>query len=206
MKRTTSRPVAVDPPSEAQARASMAAYIAAHLEETKINLAANKVIEAAKKRASDSAAPFTLAKAQHETTLMAYAEAHPELFKELRKVELFGGHKIGWHTSPPAVTLVRPTNATKKQTWQGFVEACKRLAAHWLGMIRTVEEPDKEAVLEYYRQCKTRSVEEKDPTILTDGVAGLAVLGVAVTQDERFVIELNLQEAAEATAAVREAA
>ena len=200
--RTTSRTVAPEPPTEAQARASMAAYINAHLKESAIVLATNKKIEAIKKQAAEDAREHVAEKARHETVLMQYAEAHPELFKDARKAELFGGHKIGYHTSPPAVTLIRPTGEKKKQTWDGFVSACKRIGAHWLTMIRTVEEPDKEAVLYYHRTSKARAEAEKDPSILADAAAQLGTLGVAVTQEEKFVIDLNLQEPTEAAATI----
>lgn len=207
MPRTTSRSIAAEPPTEAQARASLAAYISAHLKESAIVLAANKKMEAIKEQADKDAREFTTEKVRHETVLMAYAESRPELFKSARKVELFGGHKIGYHTSPPAVTYIRPTGEKKKQTKEGFIAFCKRIGSHFLTFIRSVEEPDKEAVLAYHRDSKARSEAEKDPSILADCNAQLANIGVTITQEEKFVIDLSLQEPTEtATAPTKQAA
>jgi hypothetical protein len=198
--RTTSRKVAPEPPTESQMRTALAEYIAAHIAETGIVNQANEKIEAIKKDADDRARVHTAIKEQSVTTLMRYAEAHPELFTTLRKIEVFGGHKIGWQTSPPAVALVKPPGEKKKQTWQGFVDACKRIGSHWLEMVRTVEVPNKEAVLEYHRAARENAVEENDAGIIATADAQLARLGVSVIQEENFVIDLNLDEPTEPTA------
>jgi phage host-nuclease inhibitor protein Gam len=197
--RTTSRPTEAPVPSEAQARASMTAYVAAHLALTDINTKANQDIEAIKTKAAADAAPHLASKEMHTTLLMQYADGNPGLFKEARKAEIFGGHKIGYHTSPPAVTFTRPTGEKKKQTGEGFIKACKALGKHFKTWVREKLEIDKEAVLAYHRTQKALSVEKKDATILAEAESALATVGVAVTQDEDFVIDLNLQEPKETT-------
>lgn len=191
-RRTTSIPSAPAIPSELQARQALADYVAALLEVEGIDNKTKKLIERAKERAAKRSRPWGERMAFAQTILHAYADGHPELFEKRRKAEIYGGHKIGYHTDPPSVQLVRPTGEKKKQTWDGFVNACKRIGAHWLKLIRTVEEPDKEEVLKYHREAKERSVKEKDPVILLDAEAQLARMGVAVVQAEKFVIELNL--------------
>jgi hypothetical protein len=184
-------------PTEAQAREALSQYITQHLAIETQETAAKKDIELIKEAVAIACKPLVEAKAYAESILMSYAEGHPELFKDRRKTELWGGHKIGYQTSPPAVILVRPPGEKKKQTWDGFVAACKRLGAAWLGMIRTSEAPDKEAVLEFWRTSQALADAKGDVMVLKGVEADLARLGVAVAQEERFVIDLNLQPEAE---------
>lgn len=183
-------------------RASLAAYITSHLEAERIANDAKASIEKIKKLADDDARPHNEAKAHHETILMRYAEGHPELFTKLRKCEVYGGHKIGYHTSPPAVCLVKPPGAKKKQTWDGFLQACRDMGGWALDLIRTKEEPDRDQVLLMHRSAELRAAEANDAGVLLNLESDLSRLGVKVEQQERFVIELNLQpEAAQAGAA-----
>lgn len=197
--RTTSTPTVQPPPSEAQMRASLAAYITAHLEAERIATDAKASIERLKKLADDEARPHNEAKAHHETILMRYAEGHPELFSKLRKHEVYGGHKIGYHTSPPAVCLVKPPGARKKQTWDGFLQACRDVGFWAMEFIRTKEEPDRDKVLAVVRAAELEAAEKNDIAILASVESDLARLGVKVEQEERFVIELNLQPEAART-------
>ena len=179
-------------------RSALAAYIHSHLALERIATSAKQSIEKAKKIADELSAPLALAKAQHETVIMASAEAHPELFEKLRKVEVYGGHRIGWHTSPPAVTLIKPPGAKKKQTWDGFMAACHAAGAWAVQYLRSKEEPDKDAVLTEFRRRELQAAESGDTTAFAMLAAELTTLGVAVTQDERFVIDLNLTPEVEA--------
>ena len=190
--RTTSKSASAAP-SEAQAREALRSYIDAHLAIEEKETTAKTAIESIKHTTAEACKPHIEAKAYAESILMAYAEGNPQLFTDRRKAELWGGHKIGYHTSPPAVALVRPPGEKKKQTWDGFVQACKRLGAHWLGMIRVTEAPDKEAVLNYWRAAQVQAAEQRDVTLTKAADAQLANLGVAVVQEERFVIDLHLQ-------------
>ncbi len=200
--RTIRRPVVPEPPTEAEARLAMESHVSAHLALTQITNHANKLIENVRSRAAQRSADHAAEFDRTTTVLMRYAEAHPELFKDARKWEVYGGHKIGWQTSPPAVTLIRPTGTTKKQSWKGFVDTCKKLARTIF--VRTVDEPDKEAVLEHYRIARAQAEAWKDPTILTKAEEELAEVGVAVTQVENFVVDLNLDKPAQATPAPAE--
>ena len=191
--RTTSKPVTIPAPTEAQARAAMTVYIESHLQAEAIHNTAKQEIERIKKEADDKARAFEDTKTLQETTLMRYAEAHPELFQKRQKSELYGGHKIGWQVSPPAVVLVRPTGEKKKQTWDGFVDACRRAGGWAMEFIRTKEEPDKESILVSHRTAVEHSQQTGDASNTTELTAYLARLGVQVAQEERFVIDLALQ-------------
>lgn len=199
--RTTSKPIATPPPSEAQARTSLAEYIEAHLQIEALETAAKQEIEAIKTRVADETRALKDAKALRETTLMRYAEAHPELFQKRQKSELYGGHKIGWQISPPAVVLTRPTGAKKKQTWDGFLESCRIIGGLALDFIRSKPEPDKEAILHAHRTAAEQARETGDPAHLQEITEQLQRLGVEVSQEERFVIDLNLQPETAAQAA-----
>lgn len=191
--RTTSKPVSIPAPTEAQARAALATYIESHLQAEAIHNQAKQEIERIKKAADDKARAFEDAKSLQETTLMRYAEAHPELFQKRQKSELYGGHKIGWQISPPAVVLMRPTGEKKKQTWDGFVDACRRAGDWAMDFIRTKEEPAKESILFAYRIAAEADQARGDSVCSSETAANLARLGVQVAQEERFVIDLNLQ-------------
>jgi hypothetical protein len=59
--------------------------------------------------------------------------------------------------------------------------------------VRTKQEPDKESILTAYREATEAGQEAGDSTALQSFTADLARLGVQVAQEERFVIDLNLQ-------------
>ncbi|WP_009964044.1 host-nuclease inhibitor Gam family protein [Verrucomicrobium spinosum] len=191
--RTTSRTVAAIVPTEAQARASLASYIEAHLKVEALEIKAAKLVEKLKKKYDDKARPIVAFRDAHETVLMQYAEGHPELFQKRQKVELYGGHKIGWHTSPPAVTFVRPTGTKKKQTVEGFLAAVKAFVKYVKKFVRTKEEINKEAIIIEYRATEELCKKSGDQTKLVELKADLSAMGVEVTQEEKFVIDLDLQ-------------
>jgi hypothetical protein len=173
-------------------RAAMEGYITAHLKLERIANQAATNIESIKVRAAEASKPHENEQALHETVLMRYAEAHPELFEKRQKWEVYGGHRIGWQVGQPAVTLVRPPGEKKKQTWDGFVAACKSLGSWTLNFIRTVEEPDKAEILATHRDHLAIAESSGDAEAFARLENGLAQLGVKVTQEERFVIDLNL--------------
>lgn len=193
-RRTTSIKTDPSAPTEAQMRTALEKYIELHLllEENENEL--KQAIETLKASFAADSLPCETEKSEQETILMRYADAHPELFAKRQKLEIYGGHKIGWHLSPPSVVLVKPAGQKRKQTWPGFIAACKALGAWAAGLVRTVEEPDKEAVLTLHRAA----VAHEDATELIRCESALEQLGVRVAQEERFVIDLNLHPAAQA--------
>lgn len=186
-RRTTSVAPHTTVPTEAEMRLALESYIAFHLAIESAQNTAKTAIETIKAEVAETTKPLIDQRASAQTTIMRYAEAHPELFEKRRKVEVYGGHKIGWQTGNPAVVLVRPPGAKRKQTWEGFLDACRRVGGWAMAFLRVLEQPDKDAVLAGARDGA-----------VTD--AQLAELGVAVAQEERFVIDLNLQPEAAATA------
>lgn len=188
--RTTSKPTDTPPPTETQMRSALEGYVNCHLALERITNQAALNIEKLKARADEQSKPHADEKALHEAVLERYAEAHPELFEKRQKHEVYGGHKIGWHITPPAVALIRPTGEKRKQTWEGFMEACRRIGRHIF--IRSVEEPDKAEVLATHSMLK-KLEEEKPSGKLAEFERELGSIGVQVRQEERFVIDLNLQ-------------
>lgn len=188
-RRTTSISPETAIPTEAQMRTALERYIELHLQIEENENELKQAIEAMKASFAADTLPSQTQKAEQETILLRYAEAHPELFVKRQKHEVYGGHKIGWQISPPAVVLVKQAGQKRKQTWPGFIESCKAVGAWALALVRTVEEPDKEAVLALHRAAAGN----EDATELVRAESALAQLGVKVTQEERFVIDLNLQ-------------
>lgn len=196
-KRTTSRPVTPATPSESQMRVAMACYVECHLAAERIALDAKEKIEAIKKAAAAEAKEHLDTKASCETTLLQYAEGHPELFDKRQKFEVYGGHKIGWQVNPPAATLIKAPGMKKKQTWDGFLSSCHESTDDRAeDFIRKIEEPDKEALLKGYRLAAQLDAEEGSTVHVTEYLNCLRTLGVTVMQEENFVIDLNLQPTA----------
>jgi hypothetical protein len=179
-------------PTEGQARAALGDYIAAHLAITACETEAAKEVEEIKQACAKHCKPYEQTRDAAETILMQYAEGHPSLFEVARKVELYGGHKIGYHKTPPKVEFVRATGAKKKQTGEGFVAACKAAGKWAMSFFRVAEEPDKDAVLAAVRQ----TAEDPDAALLLKD--RLASIGVKIAQEDRFVIDLNLSPDPEA--------
>lgn len=202
--RTSSRIIEpTPPPTEAEARAAMGAYIEAYLAVKEVQVSTNQSLERIKECAAETMRPYQDIMARQETLLMQYAEANQGLFLSARKTEIYGGHKIGYQTTPPAVTLTRPTGAKKKQTLDGLLDALKAAGEWAKELIRTKEEPDKEAILAKHREAAAKAREEKTleaSTALRSYENQLAAVGCAVTQTEKFVIDLSLPKEPEATA------
>lgn len=190
--RTTSKSTTPVPPTELQARDAMTSYVSAHLAIEEIETYAKTQIEVIKKEAADEAVGYQGIVEMSASILMHYAEAHPEFFQERRKCEIYGGHKIGYHTDPPSTSLVKRPGDKKKQTWDGFMKAVKDAGERFAKFIRSKEEPDKDALLEYIRTAREASAKANDGTPLTLAESELLALGIKVVQEEKFVIELNL--------------
>jgi len=197
MKKQTTTSIAVKPapPTAAEARDAMSTYVVAVLKEEEINNRAKQIAERLKARIARKAAKHVAAKEDSITKLMAYAEANPQLFTESRKAEIYGGHEIGYHTNPPAVTYARAHGEKKKQTDEGFLKALHALKGPWeKDFIRTIEEPNKAAILAARSEAAAIAASDpKHPGALADFDANLAAIGAKVTQGEDFVIRLNIQ-------------
>lgn len=111
-----------------------------------------------------------------------------------RKIEVYGGHMIGFQTCPHSVEFIRPTGGSKKQTADGFVAACHAEGDFATPFIRTKEEPNKDAIIDARAKVAAESKEDAgDPNTLLIFDARLATLGARVIQSRNFVIDLNLQ-------------
>lgn len=194
--RTASVTVKPPTPTEAEAREAMAKHIECHLAIERIENRAKKITEKVKKKADDKARPHKEANDKAVELLQRYAEGNSQLFKERRKVELYGGHKIGFHTNPPATTLIRPTGGKKKQTWPGLLEALRSAGAWAVSFIRKVEEPNKEELLSAWSKAEEAALDVEKPEAkqaFEQLRSNYLSVGVEVTQTEAFVIELNLK-------------
>lgn len=196
---TTRKPTTPLPPTEAEARNAMADYAQAYLAIEQIETTQKADIERIKKSAADDVKPLQEKLLAAERIVHGFVDAHPELITpDKRTIEIFGGHRAGYRLSQPATALIKPANAKKKQTWDGFVAACKLAAKSALGFIRHVsyDEPNKEAVLTYYAEAKEAARKAGNNAPIDAVRAELAALGVEVKQEDAFVIELSLPKAA----------
>ena len=196
--RTTRKSLEAPVVTEAQMRSSLEAYVAARCEIDKINAHAKAEIEEVKARAGLAAAPHENVLKAHESIVVAYIESHAADFTlpHPRKIEVYGGHKIGLQLGKPTVQLIRPTGQKTKQTEEGFIAICHQ--TNQLAFIRVIEEMDRDAILTARREIESRE-DDARAEALQDFDQGLAALGARVTQTEKAVIDLNLTpEAVEA--------
>ncbi len=196
--RTTSTPVINPPVTEAEMREAFDRYVTARCELNKISADAQAKIEAIKQEAALSSAPHTTALTQSEALCLNWSNANKHRFETVRKMEMTGGHKMGFQSCPPSVDYIKPTGGKGKQNEKGFVAACKAIGRWARGFIRTVEEPNKEAVLTWRAAIAARvSGRSHSPAraaaILATADEKLARIGVRVQSRENFVIDLNLQ-------------
>jgi hypothetical protein len=200
-KTTTSIPLKPEAPTEAQAREAMEKHVAAVLKEQEITVRASKIAERLKARIAKKQARYLADKKSTAAILFAYAEANPELFREARKTELYGGHEIGYQTGQPAVEYIRPPGEGKKQTDEGFLKALHALGGEWeTNFIRKIEEPNKEAILAARREAEEISKTVPEQAFALDAFdIKLASYGAKVSQGEAFVIRLNIQPVAKPT-------
>jgi len=107
-------------------------------------------------------------------TIQGYCVRNKEsLFVGKKSIDTLHG-KVGFRTNPPSVTLV------KGFKWEQVVENLKEQKL--TGYVRTIEEADKDKLLADRQK---------------EGVCNLfPVIGVKVSQEEKFFIELKKEEAA----------
>lgn len=101
--------------------------------------------------------------------LEAWAALHPDEFAGRKSLELLHGI-IGLRTNPPSLKTLKGVR------WQDVMTLLARHPAY----IRTILEPDKEAILA-----------DRDGL----GEAGLAALGLRVDQAEKFYVQPRAEEA-----------
>ncbi|WP_009960371.1 host-nuclease inhibitor Gam family protein [Verrucomicrobium spinosum] len=204
-KRTTKVAVTPDEVTEAQMRKALTKYVEAHCEIARIEAEFAQAVEKLKAQAEKDSKSFRATLEVNALTVQNWALQNKSSFEgdNARKMEVYGGHKIGFQTSPPAVKWCKPTGGSGTQKEEGFIIACKASGGWAEGFVRTVEEADKEAVLKWFREAKeVKEVdgleEDEDPKALAAERAQiatiqLATLGARVVSAESFVIDLNLQ-------------
>lgn len=98
-----------------------------------------------------------------------YCDAHPELFRDRKSLELVHA-VVGYRTGQPKLAPLRGW------TWKRVTESMLALP-FWAPWIRTKQEPDREAILAQRNDLAPK----------------LAEIGVAVAQDETFFVEPKLE-------------
>jgi phage host-nuclease inhibitor protein Gam len=201
-KRKASPVATVEPVTEEEMKEALASYAQASTHLDVIEATAKRAVEKLKVKVAERAAPWAKQCDAAHAIVQRYAVENKDDFSERRMKEVYGGHKIGFRTCPASVQFVRMPGEKKKQTEQGFLAACHALISggHALfnRFIRTKEEINKEAVIHHVALAEVNSVETGDPTILAKAESEIALVGVAVSAGENFVIELNLQPEAPA--------
>jgi hypothetical protein len=208
--KTTRKPTkAEEPPpiSRDEAIAALKEYTLAHIKCEHIVVRAKAAVERLKAHTEKQLKPWLEIKLDMEDTLHRYADEHPELFEKSRKIELYGGHKLGYHTNPPKVAYVRLPGEKKKQNEEGFIARCKALGGSLIDFIRSVttEEPNKDAIIRQHAELSAAAeaalkatpeaapMDVEEYAALLKFQADLRTAGATVIQEEDFVIVLNLQ-------------
>lgn len=178
------RSITLDPVSEQEMRDALQDYVREHCAIQKQEAAAKAKIEKIKSELLDSTADATARMNHHQTIIARYVDEHRADFTapNPRKREIYGGHKIGLHTSPPAVEFIKLDG--KKQTEAGFIELI-RDSDEFEVFVRTTESLDKEALIAERRKW---GVGETDHTVHFD--SQLAALGVRIVSKEKIVIDV----------------
>lgn len=192
-KRTAKVNVAPEEVSFAEMHKALEKYVGLHCEMEVIMASAKAEVERLKKETADKLKPLAKKLEAHQDVVQAYAMQHKEDFVKVRKQIVYGGHKIGFQTTPPAVQYCKPLEGSGKQNDSGFLAACRAFGDWAMKFVRTVEEPDKEAILTAHREAKAKAEETDEASALEALEYRLAKLGVKVTGGEVFVIDLNLQ-------------
>jgi len=126
------------------------------------------ILEANERYAADIAR-YTAAMEAEADALRAWAIAHPEQFAERKSIDLASA-VIGFRTDPPKVALL-----SRSWTWDKVTAILASQAPH---LVRIRQEPNKEAILNTYREDS----------------ADLAQWGLKVTQSEQFFVEAKLTD------------
>jgi phage host-nuclease inhibitor protein Gam len=176
MKRTTRQVVPTAPTTEEMQQA-MLAYADAYVQRLKLESFTAAKIEAAKQLTADRIASYSKELDANTDILQRWAQANPEQFLRTQKIDVYGGHKIGWQDGPPSATITGTDKETKqRRSWKWFLKKCMELGLEkW---IRRTPEVDKEAML--------AAAEAKDK----EALAQLTELGVTVGKSKHFVIDL----------------
>jgi len=193
-KRTASKPAEPVKVTEEEMRMAFGFYISAYCDLQKIDARTSAKIERLKLAADKRQKPLKETLETQLVIVQRWADQNKERFTTQRKIEVYGGHRIGYQTSPPAVKYCKPTEGKGTQTEKGFIAACKAVAT-WIAarrFIRIVEAPNKEEILRYHRRVKAASEHRGTPSLLETAERHLADLGIKVNANETFVVDLDL--------------
>jgi len=190
-KRTTREKIEPAKVTEEEMRAALEDYVLNYCAAAKVEAAAKQKIEKLKIEANTAMKPSLDLLARSEAVITQYVKQNREQFCEPhpRKKDIYGGHKIGLQTGQPSVTFITPTGEKGRQTEEGFIEML-RGTDEFSAFVRTIEQMDKDAIISERRKFATA---EDAEDALREFDAGMAALGVRVTQRESVVIDLNLQ-------------
>ena len=187
--RTSSKPNL--PPSEAERDAAMQTYIEAHLAVERITNDYKTQVEALKVAAEKELAEPQAKLAASLAVLERFATGHPELFLKRRKIEVYGGHKIGFQAG--RLTVVSPNVKDEKAVSEFAFKCAYHRGSDAEQFYRTVYEVDVQALIKYHNTTATLNA-EAEAKVRAEREELLQELGVKIARTpERVVVDLNLQ-------------